>query len=298
MGDIHSQPSVSHPMWAVVRPPSPETLSATLGGVAQPFEDRYATLRGLPYHQPAQRATILWCAERFVADIGETIRAIATARPDLPLCTDPTNAAAVVYHRLRFHRRAALRYMLRLALTLHTETVTDRDESLLYGIVEEYNRLVAGVGRNARDHAHPATGADLLGRIAAARGDAMRSRILAVIRDLVTYMMEDLNTFRLSGGRRSHGGGGPDKTPSPHCPTRSPRMPPVVVVAAADDPSALAAECVVCLDAPSRPRLPCGHKGMCTACTLGVQRCPLCRDPFQRVEVAWEDDASRAYVRP
>ena len=46
-------------------------------------------------------------------------------------------------------------------------------------------------------------------------------------------------------------------------------------------PTGEAAECVVCLDAPTGVKLkPCGHLVLCEACSQRVDVCPVCREPI------------------
>lgn len=351
MGDVLSRPSPTHPMWTVVHPP-PGVLEETLGGVALPYEERYASLRSRPYQCTEERAAVLWSGERFVTDAGAVIRDIAAAHPDIAEeGADTPMGVAIVYHRLRLHRRSTLRYMLRLSLSLYGEA-TAEDDCLLFAVVEEYNRLVTRVGRDARDPSLLNIATALRDRIAAVASpgaEPMRDRILFLLRELTGNVQEDIRVFRLYR-RRSRANPGAPPPPPPatqstvpnppppprptpttvhttqyRAPNRSPsrqrnrrRTPagkrpgataiplpprsPLVVptpLGHADRPtgeSATPTPCVVCQDATRRPRLPCGHKVMCSSCTASVQRCPLCRDNYLYVEVAWEDPDPREYV--
>jgi hypothetical protein len=256
-------------MWPVVHGPPAGLLARARGGVAVPFEARYTALRAAPYAQPAERTAVLWAAEQFVDDVGRV-----TAEG--PAETEPDDHV-VVYHRLRFLRRAAQRYMLRLALTVYVED--HGNDPTLFSVLDAYRACVDRAARDARDPALLVDAEAVIDRAAAvaeaeageeepAAGAASRARILRVVCDLLRRMVEDVQTFRGWRQWRRY--------------LRQRRRSQAEAAAAAE---AAADECVVCLDArPDAPALrPCGHRHMCRACAKRVvDRCPLCRAPIER----------------
>lgn len=312
MGDIFSNPENNPIMQRVFQPP-PGLLQNTLGGIAVAIEQEYHTIRNI---QPL--ADVPDKAISFLRRLDAALTTIKSNRPDVLTCIDPSVDAAVVYQRLRFRRHAMMRYTLRILLA-QIRQFGRGTEVFLFSFVEEYNCLVSRTKRCAMDGELIHDIASLLRRADAYTASSPdQNEALMLLCRLLRHLRDDPDTYR---GRirnandasvSSPSAAAPPSTPSAPAPAPEPR-PVVVVVPSPSDgthrfrtpivvrlcPTAALPSpdgCVICMDAACRPRLPCGHKTMCTQCAASVDRCPLCRDAFDPSEVAWEDSCNESFV--
>jgi hypothetical protein len=288
MGDIYSRPENDYAMARVLSPP-PGLLAATLDGVGLVVDGDYVASRTNP--------------AGFLERTDAILRDLVRHRSDLPRCVDPEDAEAVVFQRIRWRRRAMLRIALRQAGRHSVPTVRS--------LLDTFNHLAWRAGRHTLE---PELFDDLTAFHRRLVSDPQPNdpSVRSLLAALVDHLREDISAYHIRFDALYRPVPTPPPTPPPSAPavvaSRSSlpavafpfRTPIDAPVDGGDDADgdADAALCVVCIDEPRTPRLPCGHKTMCGTCAASVDRCPLCRDPFDPSEVAWTDACAREFYRP
>jgi hypothetical protein len=296
MGDIFTHPIQDAVMRKVVSPP-PGLLENTLGGVALAIERDYAMLRATnpPSHVPKR-------SDLFLRRLDSVLANIRRDHPRVEECCDPSVNAAVVYQRLRLRRHAILRYSLRILVT-RFRRMGNAGQGFPCHFVDEYNRLASRVKRPGQLASVADDAAHLRRRVDAHTVNAYdHSQALRYLSSLLRHLYDDIRLYR----RR-----GPPVVPPPSSPPprEAARTPMAVASAVSSVPSppppvgppptdTECVDCVICMDQPCLPRLPCGHKVMCTDCAASVDKCPICRLKFCPSRVHWQDPASESFIPP
>lgn len=265
MGDVHPQPSTDHPMDAVARPDPVRIRSAT-DGFACATESALVELWALPYATATQRLQWLRRAEDFAASTEAALVAHANRFPCWYAAVDPADDVALVGHRIRWIRRMVLRRAWRLA-----RMMLPSDDAACSRFAADLTRLVGRAGRDAAgDHTLRSDARRFTAEASAAAASATGlpgGRALRIAAELGRSLCEDLRIFR----------------------ELRPRRHPGLTLVTQEQEQQTATDCLVCRDGPPGPRLPCGHRCTCVACTRRLERCPLCRTAFARESVRWID---------
>lgn len=210
---------------------------------------------------------------------------------NLSRSTDPDSPECVAYWHLRDLWRRALWQALDRALVAGAGP-SERDR------VEEYERLVLRMRRNASDD-------DLLDDLGSlrrrVRGEGVIPRRLAALLDLSAHHVA---VFRERRQAAATGVVSPRRGPASPPRSAAPRTIPAAAagpqkrarVGAEDGDDA--PQCVVCWERPPSARLPCGHRAGCGECTQLLERCPLCRAPYELSTVDWTDPNVAVFVVP
>lgn len=148
MGELFSRPERIPFLQAVLRPP-PGLLENTFDGVSLSMEEHYAAVRRLDRSavvNDPQRTAV-----RFVEYADRTLAAIRGMRtlghrgPGGTIPPDVSNAASIVYHRIRYRRWSVLRYLLRAIVETRLQVIGL--ESDVRRHLDRYNDLTSSVRR-------------------------------------------------------------------------------------------------------------------------------------------------------
>jgi hypothetical protein len=175
MGDIHSRLEGDPAMARVLAPP-PGVLARTLGGVGLTVDRDYTASR------TAEDAA------GFLERTDAILRHLVCQRPDLPRCVNPDDAEAVVFQRIRWHRRSMLRIAIRSAVSREAPSALP----LLRSQLDAFNHLA---GRTRRYRLEP----KLLDDIEAlalwvATSEPTTARTL--LAELIAHLRDDVLTYR------------------------------------------------------------------------------------------------------
>ncbi len=218
--------------------------------------------------------------------------------PDLPMCIDEQDAEAVVFQHIRWQRCDILqRDLWEASGSVSLDVLTH---------IDAYLQLTNRIGCSDLVYLHDIDALSL--KLRADNTEALTPSLLIA---LVAHLRDDVLTLNImiANGRYR-----PQlrqtTTQQPTTDTNNDvngisfvensrlRDEDIEPSSYMDRCNADAPPCVVCMDMPQGPRLPCRNKLMCKNCTAKVRRCPMCRHPFQQSAVWWFDMCTLEYYSP